>query len=155
MQWYSNTSNIIHYFKVFWISVSLQKYQKKTVSHCRGYKFLAESSNYWQSMIFLVLSHSLEKVKKKIVSDAWQKCPFVWWNSRRPSLHYVSKRTGWLGGWVFSKCQFLLVQNYVYANIVGGWFWKSPKIFWCNSGMVPRMWHHKDWTVSAKILFSK
>ena len=150
----NDTQIIINIISRFFQFLFLFRKSEKTVSNCRGYKFLAESSNYWQSMIFLVLSHSLEKVKKKKLVTPGKNVHLC--DEILRDHPYVTSANG-LGGCVggFRKWQFLLVQNYIYADIVGGWVWKCPKMCWRNLGMVPRMWHHKDWTVSAKILFSK
>ena len=53
----------------------------------------------------------------------------------RPSLYYVSKRTGWMGQ---KKARFTDVQYCIHADKVGGGLGqKRTKIYWCNVGMVP------------------
>ena len=44
-----------------------------------------------------------------------------------------------LGGWVRKMAIFANVQYFMYADIVGGWVGKSPKICWRNIGMVQRL----------------
>ena len=53
--------------------------------------------------------------------------------SRRPSLYYVSKGTGWVRS---EKWQFLLTCLVLFMLTWGGWVRNSPKMCWSNIGMV-------------------
>ena len=52
-------------------------------------------------------------------------------NRERPSLYYVSKRTGW----VSSGNGIFFTDYCICAHIVDGSVWKSPKICWRSIGM--------------------
>ena len=55
-----------------------------------------------------------------------------------PSLYYVSKRTGWVGleNHFLKMTSFADVHYCIYADKMGGWVQKRPKICRRNIGMI-------------------
>ena len=76
----------------------------------------------------------------KFLKRACTKDPFesaIWssglnWFALGPSIHYVRKRSGW----VQKMTVFAYVHYCIYADIVGGWVRKGPKMCWRYIWMV-------------------
>ena len=60
-----------------------------------------------------------------------------------PSIYHVSKRLGWVGGWVGLENVKFCCRSVLYLcwfNTSSGWVRKNSKLCWRNIWMVPRLW---------------